>query len=77
MLKTRGGHAARRQAWALDLGLGPEAKTCGDCAYLIRRGSSSRHYFKCTAQVLTHGPGTDIGKKDPACRLFVLSIHTT
>lgn len=55
------GHAARP-------GTGPEGETCGSCAhYSVQRYSKT--YRKCalTKAAWTHGPGTDIRAKDPAC----------
>lgn len=57
----------RHKPWWMFLGKGPEQKTCGECEFLTRRGG---RYFKCGRQVATSGPGTDIRKKDEACRLF-------
>lgn len=57
----------RHKPWWMLLGPGPEGQTCGDCAHLTRR---SGKYFKCGRQSITSGPGTDIRKKDEACRLF-------
>lgn len=55
----------RHRPWADLIGPGPAGQTCGGCRFL--RGVK---YFKCGKQATTLGPGTDIRKKDPACRLF-------
>lgn len=60
------GRTTRHRPWWEIAGKGPEGKTCGDCAGLVTRWK----YFKCGEMVITSGPGTDIRKKDPACRLF-------
>ena len=59
----------RHKPWWMLLGKGPDGKTCGDCEFFTgyRR---TKTYFKCGKQVQTSGPGTDIRKKDEACRLF-------
>lgn len=64
-LHDRKGRTIRHRPWAELVGPSPVDKTCGDCACL--KGGK---YFKCAKQVSTSGPGTDIRKKDPACRLF-------
>ncbi len=48
---------------------GPAGETCGSCANLVHHGRS-RCYFKCGLIAWTHGPGTDIRKRDPACSLW-------
>lgn len=65
-VQDRKGRTIRHRPWAELLGPGPADQTCGDCAFLKANG----RYFKCGKQVSTRGPGTDIRKKDPACRLF-------
>jgi len=55
----------RHRPWHEIVGKGPDGMTCGDCEHVI-----GTRYFKCGRQVSTNGPGTDIRKKDPACRLF-------
>lgn len=68
-VRDKKGRTTRHKPWWMLLGRGPEDKTCGDCAALVRRGHEGR-YFKCGRQLVTAGPGTDIRKKDAACRLF-------
>jgi hypothetical protein len=50
-------------------GSGPPGQTCGTCAKLYRVEYHNKAYFKCGVLRAgwTHGPGTDIRKKDPAC----------
>lgn len=55
----------RHRPWSEFLGKGPDGKTCGDCEFL-----TGNKYFKCGKQTKTRGPGTDIRKKDQACRMF-------
>src|ERR1700744_4787804 len=50
-------------------GSGPKGQTCGACSKLCEV-KYSKKYFKCHVimKSWTHGPGTDIRKKDPACK---------
>lgn len=68
--KAAKGHAAPP-------GTGPAGKTCGDCKHCdyVKR---SKRYFKCglLRHAWTNGPGTDIRKRDAACRYFEL-LRTT
>lgn len=57
----------RHKPWWMLLGKGPDDATCGDCVHLTRKGGK---YFKCGKAKITRGPGSDIRKKDEACRLF-------
>lgn len=65
---------SRRQKAMLKMGVHPATRvniadgveTCGSCAHLVVR-SRNRTYFKCGLMPETHGPGTDIRKKWPAC----------
>ena len=51
------------------LGSGPLGECCGRCAKLRVIGGYRQRYFKCGVMraFWTHGRGTDIRKKDPAC----------
>ena len=62
-------YTVRHKPWWMLLGKGPSGLTCGDCVHLIAR-RYGKTYLKCGRQIITAGPGTDIRKKDPACRLF-------
>lgn len=60
---TKKGHYARP-------GSGPDGETCGTCRHYCTIETGSRKTFrKCqrTERSWTHGPGSDIRKKDPAC----------
>ncbi|HEY0838287.1 MAG TPA: hypothetical protein VGE72_30555 [Azospirillum sp.] len=50
-------------------GSGPEGETCGTCAHYTSVRHHDKTYPKCgRAQAAwTHGPGSDIRRKDPAC----------
>lgn len=71
---ARGSGRGRRAATghAAPAGSGPEGKTCGDCAHYTRVEYHNKTYRKCgkVRAHWTHGPGTDIRRKDPACRYF-------
>lgn len=53
-------------------GHGPPGETCGTCAQLAWSRRYSRTYYKCwlLKASWTHGYGTDVRLKDPACRLW-------
>lgn len=59
------GHAARP-------GTGPAGETCGTCASIRRVQGGGHTYFKCflIRANWSHGPGTDIRKKDAACSFW-------
>lgn len=48
-------------------GTGPDGETCGSCEHIARHPSG--HYRKCALvrDRWTHGPGTDIKARSPAC----------
>lgn len=50
-------------------GTGPAGETCGTCQHYISVSGGAGTYPKClrTRAAWTHGPGSDIRKKDPAC----------
>lgn len=51
--------------YAAPPGSGPEGQTCGSCEHIVR----ARKYRKCelVSSKWTHGPGTDIKARAPAC----------
>jgi len=51
-------------------GTGPEGETCGTCHHYESVEYHDKRYRKCflMRQYWTHGPGTDIRAKDPACK---------
>ena len=60
--------------YASEPGTGPEGETCGTCDY-FRERHYAKVYFKCGKIVDsmdsgTHGPGTDIRKRSPACSFW-------
>jgi hypothetical protein len=50
-------------------GTGPAGETCKSCANLVRIKYHGRPYRKCglMRNAWTHGPGSDIRARDPAC----------
>ena len=44
-------------------------KTCKTCS-LKRASGNNRTYYKCRLVKQTHGPGTDIRLKSPACSYY-------
>lgn len=68
-LKDISGRAYRRRAYWIDLGKGPEGRTCKSCYYL-QQVQFSKTYYKCGIYAITHGPGTQIATTDPACARY-------
>lgn len=66
-LKDSKGRTRRRRPFWMDVGKGPEGKTCADCGQRQRRANT---WFKCGLAQNTRGPGTDIGARDQACARF-------
>lgn len=63
-----------KNGYAAVPGTGPEGKTCRDCAHKHRMGNyGSKSYIKCELRrdTWTHGEGTDILARSPACSKFV------
>ena len=52
-------------------GSGPDGETCRSCAHYCRTGNGGK-FLKCALLRArwTHGPGTDIKAKSPACELW-------
>lgn len=59
-------------AYAGRPGAGPAGKTCRECAYYSRVDYHGKTYRKCgkIADRWTHGSGTDIKARTPACQFF-------
>jgi hypothetical protein len=49
-------------------GTGPKGQTCGTCCHRRATGNAGR-FWKCAViqAAWTHGPGSDLRLKDPAC----------
>jgi hypothetical protein len=60
------------RGYACRPGSGPAGETCGTCAYAVGIGYHDKRYYKCRKIEFrwTHGPGTDIRLKSPACKLW-------
>jgi hypothetical protein len=58
------------KGYAARPGTGPKGETCGSCEHRARVHHHNRHYNKCmlVRASWTHGPGTDILCRTPACR---------
>jgi hypothetical protein len=54
------------KGYAARPGSGPVGETCRSCANAVSH-ETSRRYWKCALIKPTHGPGTDIRLKSPAC----------
>lgn len=54
------------------VGSGPEGERCGTCRHLVRHLYHTRRYLKCgrMRHAWTHGAGSDIKAKWPACRAW-------
>jgi len=64
----------KRQGHAGNPGRGPAGETCGTCQHYCTV-SYAKTYRKCELARAnwTHGPGSDIRKKDPACEFWAAS----
>jgi hypothetical protein len=51
-------------------GSGPKGEACRTCQHATAYNYHDRRYFKCWLVKPTHGPGTDIRLKSPACELW-------
>lgn len=53
-------------------GTGPAGEKCGTCKNCVPTGPWPRVFYKCKVIQFrwTHGPGTDIKKKTPACEMW-------
>lgn len=61
-----------RKGHAADPGTGPQGETCGTCRHYARAKHHDYYHLKCglMREFWTHGPGSDIRAKDPACRYW-------
>jgi len=53
-------------------GSGPAGETCGSCVHCVRVQGGHKRYPKCKLAegIWTHGPGSDIRTKSPACEMW-------
>lgn len=60
-----------KRGYAANPGTGPEGETCKTCAYKVSGSNAggSKHFLKCDLRraTWTHGEGTDILARSPAC----------
>lgn len=61
-----------KNGYAATPGTGPQGKKCGDCEHYRTVVGGTKTHPKCwlNKPQWTHGPGSDILKRSPACRLF-------
>lgn len=59
-----------KKGYAWGPGTGPEGETCGSCEHSVRVRGGVRKFSKCELMRArwTHGPGSDILLKSPACK---------
>jgi hypothetical protein len=65
---NRKGTQPKGYAWTP--GTGPEGETCKTCLHYVVKQYHVKTYRKCglMESVWTHGPGSDILAKSPACK---------
>jgi hypothetical protein len=63
---------SRRRGHAMPPGSGPAEQKCGGCAHIVSVPGGARDFSKCqlASARWTHGPGSDIRRKDPSCSLW-------
>lgn len=67
-----GKHYTRPRGYAGSPGAGPEGKTCRHCASYTVVGGGAKSFPKCSRirANCTHGRGSDILARSPACQYF-------
>lgn len=68
-------HKIVPNGYAARPGSGPKGETCKTCEFAVKSQGGRRYYWKCKKLGVmnwTHGPGTDIRLKSPACRFWQL-----
>ena len=70
LMKAKGG--VQKRGYAAPPGTGPAGQTCKTCRHYRSVDGGSKRFPKCDLMRAswTHGPGTDILAKAPACRLY-------
>lgn len=67
----RGKHYTQPKGYAANPGTGPAGETCGSCNHLVRCGNynGAKRWSKCELmeKVWTHGRGSDVLARMPAC----------
>lgn len=69
---SRGGRRPGLHAYPAPPGTGPEGKCCRHCAHKTYAEGTSKPFLKCALMrpAWTHGYGTDIRARSPACAKF-------
>ena len=62
---------------ATKMPLAENGETCGSCGNSERLAYHTRGYWKCRLMPDTHGPGSDIRLKWPACTKWIPSPDST
>lgn len=73
LAKTKKGRKpTQKRGYAAPPGTGPVGETCKSCKHYRSVCGGSKSFPKCQlmSSVWTHGPGTDILARAPACRLW-------
>lgn len=68
-----------KNGYAAQPGTGPEGKTCRDCEHKRSMGNyGGKRFIKCELRraTWTHGEGTDILARSPACSKFAEATPT-
>ncbi len=60
----------RSRATPQPIGTGPDGELCRTCRHLYHFGHHGKVYLKCDLVERTHGAGTDIRARWPACRAW-------
>ena len=70
------GTKVRRRGHAGNPGRGPAGETCGSCQSYATNQYHGKAWRKCELARAnwTHGPGSDIRKKDPACEFWTARL---
>lgn len=61
-------HRTTAKGYAAPPGTGPASETCRTCNRSYQLNGGRRNFWKCELVKPTHGPGTDIRLKAPACK---------
>ena len=68
---VRGKHYVQPRGYAYMPGTGPANETCGSCKHIVRK-RQSKTWLKCALaeRKWTHGRGSDILARSPACKFW-------
>ena len=67
--KSRKGKPTKASGYAYPPGSGPAGEFCRTCKFAVSVCGGARNFWKCelVRKGWTHGPGSDIRLKSPAC----------